>query len=135
MAELTDEEILILLDHGDQSLVTAVERILTAREAAAEHEHERLRTMLNRANAHGAEARAAHERLYGQVHDLLDGKTIAEWHEERCGLSEAIRQAARRGAVNALRTAADDMEQFEPFSGEEPDWLRERADRIEAGDA
>lgn len=70
-------------------------------------------------------------------------KTIAEIVDEygrvrgdlteqyaRDQLTRIIEGRIAQAKADALREAADDMEQFEPFPGEEPDWLRERADQL-----
>jgi hypothetical protein len=153
VAELTDEEILVLLDHGDQSLVTAVERILAAREAAAE----RPRYMVvsgcidteDYARISNDAFDSALEQVIEELHDYCDpdddadtatilrgfAAHLGEWRPEvRDPATVPDPAAERRGAVNALREAAATAERLRADN-----YLarvyRERADRIEAGDA
>lgn len=55
--------------------------------------------------------------------DALEATTKAV----RSIVAEREAQARAEGAREALLAAAEDIVQFEPFPGEEADWLRDRA--------
>ena len=61
------------------------------------------------------------------IHELLDARLPDITSGRRAGLAGEVNALVGAALDAALRAAADDMEQHEPFPGEEPDWLREWA--------